>query len=43
MNKALKDWEQSWRKHWNSVNHELPPSTHDREFLTTVRTRLKPS
>ena len=41
MSKALKDWERSWQKHWNAVNYELPPSTSDREFLTTVRTRAR--
>ncbi|HUK83718.1 MAG TPA: TIGR00730 family Rossman fold protein [Verrucomicrobiae bacterium] len=39
MNKALKEWERSWQKHWNAINYELPPNTRDREFLTTVRTR----
>jgi uncharacterized protein (TIGR00730 family) len=39
MSHALKDWEQSWQKHWSSIHYELPPKTHDREFLTTVRTR----
>jgi hypothetical protein len=39
MSKALKEWEQSWRRHWSTVNYELPPTTRDREFLTTGRTR----
>jgi uncharacterized protein (TIGR00730 family) len=41
MSRALKQWEQSWQKHWSSINYELPPNTQDRQFLTTVRTRDK--
>jgi uncharacterized protein (TIGR00730 family) len=39
VSKALEDWERSWQKHWSTINYELPPTTRDREFLTTVRTR----
>jgi uncharacterized protein (TIGR00730 family) len=39
MSKALEEWERSWQKHWSAINYELPPTTRDREFLTTVRTR----
>jgi uncharacterized protein (TIGR00730 family) len=41
MNRALGEWEQSWQKHWDAIQYELPPSTSDREFLTTVRSRAK--